>query len=243
MLRENRDFWPALFCLVVVLSILLFYTAYDKNTKSISPEKLAGVLSFRDIGSSLRELNKIAALAGIGLIAAAFIIGPLSRMFPEKLAHYLAWRKFVGIAGFDLAALHSVYSLIEFYKLDIGKMLFSNPKLLGFVSAAIAILIFLTMTLTSNGEAVRRLGYRKWKALQTFGYVGLLLAVVHFVLFETRPGTGFDVRPYALVFLFIPLVALLVRAGMLLVKVPERESFEEHIGETAEPEKMQGAKK
>ncbi len=231
---DRRNVISALFCAGVIVSILLLYTAHDKQTGALSGEKLLNVLTFKDMQNSLRELNKVAALAGLGLIAVAFILGPLSRMFPAQFATYLPWRKFVGIAGFAIAALHSVYSLIDFYKLDVDRMLFSNPKLLGFVSAAIAIVIFLAMTLTSNGEAVRRLGYRKWKSLQTFGYVGLFFAIVHFVVLETRQGTGFDVRPYALLFLFIALVALLVRIGIFLVKVPERQSFEEHIGE-AEP--------
>ena len=240
---QRRNVISALFCAGVIVSIILLYTPYDKQTHTLSGDKLFNVLTFKDMQSSMRELNKVAALAGIGLIATAFILGPLSRMFPVQFAQYLPWRKFVGIAGFALAALHSVYSMIEFYRLDIGMMLFSNPNLPGFVSGAIGLLIFLAMALTANGESVKRLGYRKWKALQTFGYAGLFLAIVHFVMLETKPDVGFDVRPYALLFLFIALVALLVRIGMTLVKVPQRESFGEHTGDDMAGQDLQPPKK
>ncbi len=231
---DRRFVRSALFCAGVIVSILLLYTPYDKQNHTLSAEKLFNVLTFSDMQNSLHELNKVAALAGIGLIAIAFIIGPLSRMFPAQFAKHLPWRKFVGIAGLAIVAVHSAYSAIEFYRLDIDMMLYSNPKALGFVSAAIALLIFLAMRLTSNGAAVERLGYKRWKSLQTFGYVGLFFAIAHFIIVETSPQTGFDVRPYALLFLFVALVALFVRIGMSLIKVPGRESFEEHTSDAAQ---------
>lgn len=243
MAYDRKYVRSALFCAALIVSILLLYTPYDKATHSLSAEKLYNVLTFKDMHNSIRELNKVAALAGIGLIAISFILGPLSRMFPEQFAQHLPWRKFVGLSGFALAAAHSAYSLFEFYRLDISRILYSSQNPLGFASAAIALLIFLAMALTSNGAAVKRLGYKRWKSLQTFGYVGLFFAIAHFVITETRPDVGFDVRPYALLFLFIALVALLVRIGMFLVRVPERQSFEEHIGQGIAAEKSRASKK
>lgn len=217
--------------MIVFVLLLVLYTAYDKQTKTIVPEKLIDVLVFKDFNNSLKELNKVAALAGIGLIAICFLMGPLSRFFPTLFAHYLVYRKAVGLGGFGFVLLHSVYSFIEFYKLDIDKMIFSNTKGLGIALAMVAFAIFLAMTLTSTAGAVKRMGYPKWKALQTFGYVGLFLSIIHFVVLETKPDKGLDVRPFGLLFLAIAIIALIVRIGMVFVKAPERSKFEHHIGE------------
>lgn len=232
MMREFlQKHGAALIVALVLVSLLGLYTAYDKQSKTIMPQKLADVIAFKDFSGSMRELNKVAALAGIGLIAICFLMGPLSRLFPTPFAHYLVYRKSVGIAGFGLALLHSAYSLIEFYKLDINRMLFANPKLLGFVTAIAALAIFLAMTLTSTAWAVKRMGYSKWKALQTFGYIGLFFAIIHFIVLETKPDVGLDVRPFGLLFLALAIIALAVRVGMVFVKAPERTKFEHHIGE------------
>ncbi len=216
---------------LVVASLLAFYTAYDKQTKAIVPDKLVKVLAFSDPANSLKEINKVAALAAIGVIAIAFLLGPLSRMLPKQFAHWLTHRKFIGLAGFALAAYHSVYSALAFYSADISKMIFANPKAAAVVSGLVALLIFVVMAVTSNKRSVEMMGYKKWKAVQTFGYVGLALAVLHFIMLETKPGIGLDVRPYGLAFLVIPIVALIVRAGMIFIRAPERGKFEHHTGE------------
>lgn len=224
----------ALFVVAVFLSLLFFYTAYDKETKNLVLEKLANVIFFSEPAKSWSELNKIAALAAIGLIACALILGPLSKMFPQRFGKFLLYRKDVGIAGFLFALLHSAYSLLVIYQLDLDKMLFANPKWIGFVAAVLAFIIFFLMAITSTADAVKKMGYVKWKLLQTTGYLALLFAILHFVVLEVKPDKGLDVRPYGLVFLALAIVALLVRIGLGTLKMPHRTSFEEHLGQTSE---------
>ncbi len=214
----------------VVLTLLLFYTAYDKTTKTLIPQKLVDVVTFKDVSKSLSEINKVLALASIGLIAISFIVGPLSRMFPAQFTQWLTHRKFIGLSGFALALFHAIYSILAIYALDLNKMIFANPKVFGFLSAVIAFAIFLVMAVTSNAKSVKKMGYDKWKMVQTIGYVGLALAVLHFVILEIKPNVGLDVRPYGLVFLVIPLVALVIRIGMIFIKAPQRTKFEHHTG-------------
>lgn len=216
---------------LVFVTLLLFYTAYDKQAKTIVPEKLVKVVSFSDAANSMKEMNKVGGLAAIGLIAISLLIGPLSRMFPKWFASWLMHRKFIGIAGFASAVFHSVYSLLVIYGADVSKMILENPKWAGILSAMTALLIFIVMAITSNQNSVKKMGYKIWKAVQTFGYVGLALAALHFIILETKPGIGLDVRPYGLLFLVIPLVALVVRAGIIFIRAPERSKFEHHIGE------------
>jgi len=215
----------------VVVTLLLFYTAYDKQAKALVPQKLFDVVTFKDMANSLREINKVLALASIGLIAISLIIGPLSRMFPRHFAHLVPHRKFIGLTGFAFALFHSVYSALVIYGADINKMIFENPKMFGLISGLIALAIFLVMAITSNAQSVKKMGYDKWKAVQTFGYVGLALAALHFALLEIKPDVGLDVRPYGLLFLALPIIALVVRGGIIFLKAPERTKYEHHTGE------------
>ena len=115
-------------------------------------------------------------------------------------------------------------------------MLFANPKWFGFVAAVLAFGIFFLMAVTSTADAVKKMGYVKWKLLQTTGYAALFFAVVHFVVLETRTGKGLDVRPYGLLFLALAITALVVRIGFLFLRAPQRTGFEEHLGQTPEKE-------
>lgn len=230
----NSKHKPLLFIALVFISLLLFYTAYDKETKTLVPQNLIDVVLFNDFDKSLSELNKVSALAAIGLISVAFILGPLSRMFPKTFAKILWWRKTVGLSGFAFALLHSIYAIAIIYQLDLDKMLFSNPKALGFVSGLIALLILFLMSITSTAEAVKKMGYKKWKMLQRTGYIALFLAIIHFIVLEIKPEKGFDVRPYGTLFLFIALIALILRILIIFLKLPEKKTFEEHAGKSSE---------
>ena len=233
---EKHNFNALVFVAVVFVSLLLFYTAYDKESKTLVWQKLFGVLLFSDFSKSLSEFNKIFALSAIGLISFSLIAGPLSKMFPKHFAHYLPMRKFVGLSGFAFALAHSIYSLVIIYKLDFGKMFFSNTNILGIVSAIIAVVIFLLMSITSTRTAVQKMGYHNWKLLQTTGYAALFFSILHFVLLETKPGKGLDVRPFGLLFLALEIIALAIRAGTAIIRTKPRTGFEEHVGE--KPQKI-----
>lgn len=183
---------------------------------------------------SWRMANKIAALAGLFIISLTFIIGPLSKFFPLYFGKYKAHRKFLGIAGFVLVALHAILSIIFYYNLDIAYMVsLENPKVLGFYSALIAFLIFLLMTLTSTAEAVRKLGYPLWKSVQMTGYLALALSLLHFFILETTPDGIFKVRTLGMLIFYFTLLALVLRIAVFLLSLPPRKKYEEHISETA----------
>ncbi len=226
----GRRFAPALFVVLLFVSLLVFYTAYDKATKTIVPAKLVKVLSFQDAANSLKELNKVFALEAIGLISLVFLVGPLSRRWPHVFGWCLPFRKPLGITGFAFALAHGIYSLIVFYQLDFNRMFFQNPKVLGLLAAFFALLVFSLMVVTSTKEAVVRLRYKKWKALQTFGYVGLLFALLHFFILENKPAVGLEVRPYGMLFFYLAAAALLLRLAFVFLKISPRNSFEEHVG-------------
>ena len=135
-------------------------------------------------------LNKMAGLLSLLLIGITFLIGPLSYFFPNLFNHFKTYRKYLGISGFVTAIIHAVIS----YFLDFqGNLTFmfldpNNEDLFGVYIGSLAIGIFLLMTITSTNRAIKLLGFRHWKILQTSGYFALFLVMFHFILMETSKG-------------------------------------------------------
>ncbi len=88
------------------------------------------------------------------------------------------------------------------------------------------------MSITSTKTAVAKLGYKNWKTLQTCGYAALFFTLLHFLILESKPDVGFDVRPYGSLFFYIGIVALVLRLAVIFLQVPERKAYEEHMGES-----------
>ena len=211
MTNARRKAGPFLFSALVLASILLLYTAYDSKEKAVSLTRLMRVLLFDDWRYSLRELNKVLALAGIGLASIAMAIGPLAVDFHGAFARRLWWRKPLGLTGFAFMALHALYAIVFSYRLSAGKMFVENDRVLGVVVALPALLIFLLMALTSNAASIRALGPARWKALHRLGYLALAFAVLHFAIMETALTGELGVRPYGLVFFLLPILTLVLK--------------------------------
>jgi DMSO/TMAO reductase YedYZ heme-binding membrane subunit len=215
----------------VVLAFLLFYTGYNKETKTLDFAIVLKVISFSDFNFSIREINKLSALAGLTILSLAFLPGPLSKIWSNVFGKYLVLRKPLGIIGFILILLHSYLSFVYYYKSDLYNALFNNPKQLAFIAASISFLIFVLMALTSTKEAVQKMGYQRWKMLQRTGYFALFLAIIHFVVVETKPNIGFDVRPFAYLALIISIATLILRIYVQFFVKVERKSYEEHFSQ------------
>lgn len=173
--------------------------------------------------------NKIAALAGLFIIALTFLIGPLSRLFPKYCLGWRCHRKTLGLTGFGLAAAHGIYSFAQYYKWDLGLMLVNNEKWVGGLAALLAFVIFLLMALTSTRTAVQKLGYKNWKALQMAGYAALFLSIVHFFILEIKADGVFKVRPLGYVVMAMAVLALLARALIWVLDLPGPKKFIDHF--------------
>ncbi|MBM3229601.1 hypothetical protein FJZ26_04175 [Candidatus Parvarchaeota archaeon] len=231
----DRRAYPYLLVIAVFLSLLFFYTAYDKKTKQLEFGKLVKVLTFVDVQNSIREFNKVVALEAIGLISIAFILGPLSRLWPRIFCSYLYFRKPVGVIGFVFALVHAIYSFVEFYKGDYGVFFNTqHPKFAALSTGLVALIVFAAMAITSTASAVRKMGYEKWKALQTTGYAGLVLTIIHFYIIETKPDIGFDVRPWGVAFFWLAIIALILRLVVIFIRTAPKTKIEHHVDDAEE---------
>lgn len=116
----------------------------------------------------------------------ALMVTPLmvvfaSHRWPRWL---LARRRYLGVAAFGYAALHTVAYLIETGALSV---IVSEIAKLGIWTGWIAFVIFVPLALTSNDASVRRMG-PSWKALQRLVYLAALFTLAHWIFIHNSPG-------------------------------------------------------
>lgn len=118
----------------------------------------------------------------------AMMITPLAMLF--KGWHWPRWlmkrRRYLGVAAFGYAALHTVLYLI-----DEGAVAFTGAEisLLYIWTGWVAFLIFVPLAVTSTDGWVRTLG-RRWKPLQRLVYVAALFTLLHWAALHDWGGIG-----------------------------------------------------
>ncbi len=144
----------------------------------------------------IRAFGSLAIL----LLHIILMIGPLARLNPAFLP-LLYNRRHLGVTMFCMAAVHGVFSIIQFHSL--GNI---NPILSVFVSNThyesftkfpfeafgfVALVILFLMAITSHDFWLHNLGPRFWKTLHMMVYLAYALLILHVLLgvlqFETSP--------------------------------------------------------
>lgn len=118
----------------------------------------------------------------------AMMITPLAMLFKNR--QWPRWllrrRRYLGVAAFSYAALHTALYLIDTGLIAFSFAEFSN---LYIWTGWIAFLIFLPLAITSTDGWVRKLG-KNWKTLQRFIYAAAVLALVHWAALHEWGGIG-----------------------------------------------------
>ncbi len=116
----------------------------------------------------------------------AMAITPLVMMLPgwRGPRWLMKRRRYLGVAAFGYAALHTVLYLIDKGSLDV---ILSDVAKAGIWTGWIAFLIFVPLAITSTDGWVAALGPR-WKALQRWVYVAAVLTLAHWLLVSHGVG-------------------------------------------------------
>lgn len=126
-----------------------------------------------------------AALHRLGMLTLLFLLASLA-CTPLKIVFGVKWplkiRKTLGLMAFWCALLHFlVYAMLD-QVMMIGVIvedITARPFiLLGFLG----LLTLLPLALTSTGNALRRLGPKRWQRLHRLAYLAGILGIAHFVL-------------------------------------------------------------
>jgi sulfoxide reductase heme-binding subunit YedZ len=171
MLRRLIDSLPVLRLLVAVPAILMFSEFFLEETGW-------GQLINQSGEWAMRFLIMTLAVTPLRLIMRQTGLGP----------HWPMWlfkrRRTLGLAAFLYAALHASAYLIRQASLNIVVF---DLQTAAYLAGWIAFLAMLALALTSNDEAVHRLGVW-WKTLQRLAYVSVIAAALHWYLIKSGHG-------------------------------------------------------
>lgn len=116
----------------------------------------------------------------------AMMLTPLKMLFPKsKAVHWLMRRRrYLGVAAFGYAALHTLYYIIDLGTLSSVMREFVE---LGIWTGWLAFVIFIPLAITSNELSTKVLG-PLWKPLQRFTYLAALATFAHWIFLEYEFG-------------------------------------------------------
>jgi methionine sulfoxide reductase heme-binding subunit len=168
---------------------VLYLTTFIIVTAFINPD-----YTFETV--LIRSTSTLAAL----LLHVILSIGPLARL-NKKFLPLLYNRRHLGVTMFCLAAVHGVFSIMQFHALGnvnpFVSLFTSNTNffsLSGFPFQSLgffALIIFMLMAITSHDFWLHNLSPKVWKTLHMFVYGAYFLIVMHVMLgviqYETHP--------------------------------------------------------
>jgi len=118
----------------------------------------------------------------------AMMATPLALLFRGR--RWTNWllrnRRYLGVAAFGYAVLHTIFYLID--KAGLDSVLSDLPRIYIW-TGWIAFLIFVPLAITSNDWCVRRMG-ASWKSLQRWIYCAAALTLVHWAALHDWGGVG-----------------------------------------------------
>lgn len=126
-------------------------------------------------GQGIRIFNHTLADASIVLIGMSLALSGIC-YFWNFADTYIGYRKYLGLAGFYMAAAHTVIALT---RRPLSAFL-TPDRILPFLAAALSIVLFAIMAAVSNTPAIKRLGYPHWKKILAFGYIAYVAGLLHF---------------------------------------------------------------
>ena len=116
----------------------------------------------------------------------AMMITPLRLLFPRH--RWPIWlarrRRYLGVAAFGYAALHTLFYVVDMASL---RLILDEFWALGIWTGWAAFAIFLPLALASNNLAQRRLR-SWWKPLQRWVYPAAVLTLVHWIFVHNNLG-------------------------------------------------------
>ncbi|MEM4256743.1 MAG: hypothetical protein QXU92_02470 [Candidatus Diapherotrites archaeon] len=162
-----------LFCFISVIFWLLQFF-YQKLIEQ-EPIEVSLVRSF--------------AFAGTTFIALSLLTSIVFKFSP-KLAVNWPLRRNLGVVGALFVLFHVFFASGLYFSFNFDLIYptfdpFENPIVFG----ALALPIFILLTLTSTDFAVQKLG-SKWKTIQQFAHIAFMLSIFHFLLQNPKALKG-----------------------------------------------------
>lgn len=166
-------------------------------------------------------LNKGLSLSAVFLIAASYILGHLSRYFPKTFTPWLSMRKYLGLLGFGLAAVHALMSMLLLSFAYYPKFFEESGKLnligeLSLLFGVVSFFIFSIVAITSTPSVEKEMDKNKWLKVQSMGYlafasVGLHVLIMGFAGWLTPKTWPGGLLPVSLVAFIVITITILLK--------------------------------
>lgn len=166
--------------------------------------------------------NKAIALSAVVFIALSYTLGSLSRFWPSVFTSILGLRKYFGLLGFGLAAIHTMFSLLLFSPAYYPKFFSKTGTLtlvgeLSMLFGVFSFFIFSLVAYVSVPAVAKDMDPRQWQKVQHAGYIGCVLVLLHVTSMGLEGWMNPSGWPGGL--LPISLVAAIVISIALLLKI------------------------
>lgn len=165
--------------------------------------------------------NKAIALGSVVFIAISYLLGTLNQLLSGKFSNKLSLRMHFGLLGFTLAWIHSLISLIilrpEYYRsFFLGNSLNLTGELT-LLFGVLSVFTFSIVAITSLPSVFKSMGYRRWKSVQSKGYLAFFLVMLHVFTMGYSGWLKSEEWPGGLV--PISLIAFIIIFNVLLAKI------------------------
>jgi hypothetical protein len=189
-----------------VASFFTLYSMYSKSTGKLDPKQLKQIFGFENVTFSLKEINKVLALAGLTILGVSCapkdLLGDASGAVLREHAT-------------SLLVSHSLYSTYEFYDLSATKLWVNNKRRLAIIAgqAALSMVAMETFPALCGGKTTSELTGQTQTAILS---VSLALGSAHFYFMEIKPGPyqgKLAIRPWG----YVAAVGAAVGLGNLLM--------------------------
>jgi len=148
-------------------------------------------------GELVPSVLRASSLTGATFIGLSLLSSSIFKWVP-RYARYWYVRRSLGVVGVFFSLVHVLLVMDSLLGWNFGLLFgtlnpFENPLIFG----ALALPIFVLMTLTSTDWAVQRMGFPRWKFLHRLVYPAYLFMVFHFLL--VYPQALMNLAGYALI--------------------------------------------
>ena len=170
--------------------------------------------------------NKAISLSAVIFIAISFLLGPLAHFWPRTFVSLLETRKYFGLLGFGLAAVHSLFSLLLFRQVYYPKFFDASGRFnltgeLSMLFGVLAFFIFLIVAIVSIPSIEKEMQPRQWQTIQRLGYLAFAFVMLHLIIMgvegwlkpESWPG---GLLPISLIAFIVIVLTLFIRILVLM---------------------------
>ncbi len=157
--------------------------------------------------------TRFLGLEAFMLLCISLIIGPLA-VLDQKFIPLVEPRRSIGLAAFALMIGHIILAVVAEYQWDIASMLTYTPVLISIPAAALMSIL----ALTSCDYAIKKLGPKNWKLVQSANYLIFIFSFMHFIQSATGLFTAQKTGRVLVNYLEVAMVALGIVVVMLQVR-------------------------